>query len=40
MNAPRETFSSRWVMLLVMLGMAVGTGNIRLVQGQWERSFK
>ena len=28
MNAPRETFSSRWVMLLVMLGMAVGTGNI------------
>ena len=28
MNAPREAFSSRWVMLLVMLGMAVGTGNI------------
>ena len=24
----RETFSSRWVMMLVMLGMAVGTGNI------------
>ena len=24
----RETFSSRWMMMLVMLGMAVGTGNI------------
>jgi NSS family neurotransmitter:Na+ symporter len=24
----RETFSSRWLMMLVMLGMAVGTGNI------------
>jgi NSS family neurotransmitter:Na+ symporter len=24
----RETFSSRWSMMLVMLGMAVGTGNI------------
>ena len=23
-----NTFSSRWGMLLVMLGMAVGTGNI------------
>ena len=24
----RDAFSSRWLMLLVMLGMAVGTGNI------------
>jgi NSS family neurotransmitter:Na+ symporter len=28
MSQPREVFSSRWVMLLVMLGMAVGTGNV------------
>jgi NSS family neurotransmitter:Na+ symporter len=28
MSQPRETFSSRWVMMLAMLGMAVGTGNI------------
>jgi NSS family neurotransmitter:Na+ symporter len=27
-NQTRETFSSRWVMMLAMLGMAVGTGNI------------
>jgi NSS family neurotransmitter:Na+ symporter len=27
-SARREVFSSRWVMLLVMLGMAVGTGNV------------
>ena len=26
-NKP-ETFSSRWLMILAMLGMAVGTGNI------------
>lgn len=28
MAAKLESFSSRWAMLLVMLGMAVGTGNI------------
>ncbi|MEE8115900.1 MAG: sodium-dependent transporter [Gemmatimonadales bacterium] len=28
MSEQRAGFSSRWVMLLVMLGMAVGTGNI------------
>ncbi len=28
MSEHREAFSSRWIMLLVMLGMAVGTGNI------------
>ena len=28
MSEQREVFSSRWIMLLVMLGMAVGTGNI------------
>lgn len=28
MAAPTERFSSRWVMLLAMLSMAVGTGNI------------
>ncbi len=28
MSQTRETFSSRWVMMLAMLGMAVGTGNI------------
>ena len=28
MAPKRETFSSRWVMMLAMLGMAVGTGNI------------
>lgn len=28
MNRPAEAFSSRWVMMLAMLGMAVGTGNI------------
>jgi NSS family neurotransmitter:Na+ symporter len=27
-NPKREAFSSRWVMMLAMLGMAVGTGNI------------
>ena len=24
----QQSFSSRWVMMLAMLGMAVGTGNI------------
>lgn len=28
MSVKTETFSSRWMMLLAMLGMAVGTGNI------------
>ncbi|MDH5551313.1 MAG: sodium-dependent transporter, partial [Gemmatimonadota bacterium] len=28
MRQPREAFSSRWLMMLAMLGMAVGTGNI------------
>ncbi len=28
MSHPHESFSSRWVMMLSMLGMAVGTGNI------------
>lgn len=28
MSAKQTTFSSRWTMLLAMLGMAVGTGNI------------
>ncbi len=28
MSQKREAFSSRWVMMLAMLGMAVGTGNI------------
>ncbi len=28
MSQPRERFSSRWLMMLAMLGMAVGTGNI------------
>ncbi len=28
MSHKREAFSSRWVMMLAMLGMAVGTGNI------------
>jgi neurotransmitter:Na+ symporter, NSS family len=28
MATNREVFSSRWLMMLVMLGMAVGTGNI------------
>ncbi len=28
MSNNKEAFSSRWVMILVMLGMAVGTGNI------------
>ncbi len=28
MTERREVFSSRWVMMLAMLGMAVGTGNI------------
>jgi len=27
-SAKHETFSSRWLMMLAMLGMAVGTGNI------------
>jgi NSS family neurotransmitter:Na+ symporter len=27
-SGARETFSSRWLMMLAMLGMAVGTGNI------------
>jgi len=27
-TAKQETFSSRWLMMLAMLGMAVGTGNI------------
>jgi SNF family Na+-dependent transporter len=28
LSAPRIVFSSRWAMMLAMLGMAVGTGNI------------
>ena len=28
MAAVRETFSSRWTILLASLGMAIGTGNI------------
>ena len=28
MAAKTETFSTRWAMMLAMLGMAVGTGNI------------
>ena len=28
MTQPPQSFSSRWIMLLAMLGMAVGTGNI------------
>ncbi len=28
MSTKHETFSSRWLMMLTMLGMAVGTGNI------------
>lgn len=28
MNEGQQTFSSRWAMMLAMLGMAVGTGNI------------
>ncbi len=28
MSAPKEAFSSRWLMMFAMLGMAVGTGNI------------
>ena len=28
MSQKHETFSSRWLMILAMLGMAVGTGNI------------
>ncbi len=28
MGEPRETFSSRWGLIVTILGMAVGTGNI------------
>ena len=28
MTGKHEAFSARWVMILAMLGMAVGTGNI------------